>query len=147
MRGRQLKGGANKCRCRPCLDLYYNTLYCAGQQLLLYLAVLYPVCSMFSCGLVCWGRVGLITHWTNINQGRAGGDLWNAPPSDTILTPLHPLRGRWGWAWAWWWDWGWVLGGGRGHGRKQSWVRRWKCEICCSAEVFMIPITSQHKIS
>ena len=45
---------------------------------------------MFSCGLVCWGRVGLITQWTNINQGRAGGDLWNVPASDTILTCLDP---------------------------------------------------------
>ena len=43
-------------------------------------------CTVFSCGAGCGGRVGLITHWTNINQGRAAGDLWNAPASDTILT-------------------------------------------------------------
>ena len=50
---------------------------------------------MFSCGLVCWGRVGLITQWTNINQGRAGGDLWNVPASDTILTCLDPSCEHW----------------------------------------------------
>ena len=82
---------------RPCLDPYrtllFHNYFVSGRR--------HPIVPVALC-LVVWfwparGRVGLITHWTNINQGRAGGDLWNVPASDTILTCLDPsCEGRGG---------------------------------------------------